>query len=126
MSEEKIELLRRLMDAYNRGDYIAATERVHPDVELVTPIRRVIGIERLREWMKPDAFAKQKGELREVTVVDDGLLVHSHVSATGAGSGIDMEIDAWSIWSFDDAGLITRVVYFLDREQAVKAAGLSE
>ena len=35
-----------------------------------------------------------------------------------------MDFDAWFIWSFDDAGLVTRVEVFLDRDSALEAAGL--
>jgi ketosteroid isomerase-like protein len=128
VSEENVELVHRMIAAYNRGDYAAATERLHPDIELVPPGDQppYRGIDQVREWMEPDAFSRQDTEAREVTVIDHGLLVHQHTAAKGAGSGIELEFDSWSLWSFDDAGLITRVVYFLDRNQALAAAGLSE
>ena len=58
------ELLRRLRagyDAFNRGDYDATVEWIHPDVVYVSPggIAEVRGAEALRAWMEPDAFEDQ-------------------------------------------------------------------
>ena len=128
MSEENVELLRRLIDAYNRGDYVAASERAHPDVEMIPPGDQppYRGVKQLRDWMKPDAFAKQRTEGREFTEVGNRVLMRQHTWITGASSGIEMDFDNWSLWSFDDDGLITRVEFFLDRQAALEAAGLSE
>ena len=129
MLEERVKLLRRWIDAYNRGDYITATEGAHPDIELVPPGDQppYRGIEQLRDWMKPDAFSKQSTEAGEFRAVDDDrVLVLQHTWVTGASTGIEMDFDAWFIWSFDDAGLVTRVEVFLDRDSALEAAGLSE
>ena len=77
-----------------------------------------------RGWMEPDAFAEQTGEARALTAVEDRVLVEAHASMTGASSGIEMEVDFWSVWWFDGAGLVTRCEVFLDRRPALEAAGL--
>ena len=48
--------------------------------------------------------------------------------ARGAASGIEMDVLTWSVWTFDEEGLITRIAIFRDREEdkAREAAGLSE
>jgi ketosteroid isomerase-like protein len=128
MSQKRVELLRRATDAFNRGDYAAATERAHPDVEYVPPGDQppYRGVDQVRNWMQPDAFAKQRVELLDFEDAGDHLLVHAHTWVTGASSGIEMELDFWAVWTFDDADLVTRVQFFLDEHQALEAAGVSE
>jgi hypothetical protein len=74
--------------------------------------------------MEPDAFASQRGEAREFTAVGDRVVVEAHAWLTGASSGIELEVDFWSVWWVDDGGLVTRCEVFLEREPALDAAGL--
>ena len=129
MSQGHTEVVRRVFDAFNRGEYDAAAELAHPDVELIRAgdLTSHRGRAALRDWMKPQAFSEQRVELGEGEPVDGGrLLVTAHLWLTGAGSGIEMDIDFWTLWSFDDSGLVTRAEIFLERSLALEAAGLSE
>ena len=78
--------------------------------------------------MEPDAFEEQQLQPREFRVQGNNVLVRQHARARGAGSGIEIEIDAWVLWTLDDDGLATRVEGFLPHQdaEAFKAAGLSE
>ena len=78
--------------------------------------------------MEPDAIAEQRIEPREFRVSGDKVLVHQHTWGRGAGSGIELEIDLWVVWTLNDDGLVTRMEAFLvDQEgEALEAAGLSE
>jgi hypothetical protein len=80
----------------------------------------------MREWMEPSAFEDQRIEPTEITVAGDKVLLLLHSSARGAGSGIDMEIEAWSVITIDADGLVTRIEsYFRHEEQEARtAAGL--
>jgi ketosteroid isomerase-like protein len=117
------ELLRRLhagYDAFNRGDYEAATEWVHPDVVLVSlsPGRTEHrGAEALRAWMEPDAFESQASEALETEISGNRALIRQRTKARGAGSGIEMEIGSWSVWTFDDQGRVTRIENYLEHEE---------
>jgi hypothetical protein len=101
----------------------------HPDVEFVRPGSQHVlrGREALREWMEPDAFDEQHYEVHGMTVADDKVLVSQRVRARGAGSGIEIDTLSWVVWTFDDAGLVTRIAAFLPHEEAeaYEAAGLS-
>jgi hypothetical protein len=46
----------------------------------------------------------------------------------GAGSGIEVDDDGWTVWTLNDDGLATRLEFFLDHQEveALEAAGLSE
>ncbi len=128
--EEIIARLRRAYDAFNRQDFDAAMEIVHPEVEFNRPGGQapVSGADAMREWMEPDAFEEQTIEPVELTVEGNKVLVLQHARARGAGSGIDLDILSWAVWTLDDAGLATRVDSYLhhDKAEALEAAGLSE
>ncbi len=134
MSEENVEALRAQVDALNRGDLDAWLEGFDPEVVFRLP----------PEW--PDegegkgreaALASMKGALavaegvdisvRAITELDspDRLLVSTHIVATGAGSGVPLEFDRYDLITMRD-GRVYRDEIFLNREQALEAAGLSE
>jgi ketosteroid isomerase-like protein len=118
--EELLERLRQGYDAFNRGDYEAATEWVHPDVVMVSlsPGRTELrGAEALRAWMEPDAFESQTSEPREIEIEGNRALIRQHTTARGSGSGIEIEIGSWAVWTFDDEGKVTRIENFLDHDE---------
>jgi ketosteroid isomerase-like protein len=116
------ELLRRLRagyEAFNRGDYDATVQWIHPDVVYVGPggISELKGMEALRAWMEPDAFEDEKSEPLEVEIEGNRALIRQNTRARGAGSGIEMEVDSWGVWTFDDQGRVTRIEIYLESEE---------
>ena len=130
MSQENIVKLREAYESFNRGEFDAAVALAHADVEVFPPGGQAPyrGVEKFRAWMEPDAFESQVIEPLEFTVAGNKILVEQHATARGAGSGIELEVRSWTVWTFDDEGLVTRVQNFLKHEkaEALKAAGLSE
>jgi ketosteroid isomerase-like protein len=128
--QEMINSLRRAYEAFNRGDFDTATERAHPEIEFLPPGDQapLRGAEAFRAWMEPDAFESQKLQPREFRVQGNKVLVRQHARARGAGSGIEVELETWVLWTFDDDGLVTRVQAFLPHQdaEALQAAGVSE
>jgi ketosteroid isomerase-like protein len=127
-SDRDAEIVRRVRAghaAFNRGDFDGAIEFTHPDVEYIPaagqpPIR---GRDQLRAWMEPSAFDRQVIEPLEITVVGNKVLVRVHTEARGAGSGIEVEIDSWTVLTVDDALLLTKVEsYFLHEEEEARRA----
>jgi ketosteroid isomerase-like protein len=127
------ELIARLMrgyEAFNSGDYDAAVDLLHPDIEFVSfgepsPIKGAAG---MRAWMEPDAFESQTIEPLAWRVNGSRILVLARVTARGAGSGIELDTRSWAVWEFNEDGLMTRVQSFpeLERESAFARAGISE
>ncbi len=78
--------------------------------------------------MEPDAFDEQQIEPLEFSVQGNKVLVRQHTKARGAGSGIELDLENWAVWTLNDDGLATRVEsYLLHQEaEALEAAGLSE
>ena len=128
MSQENVEKLRRAYDAFSRGDFDEALTIAHPDIEFFPPDDAVPyrGIERVRDWMEPDAFDQQVIEPLDFTVSGNKILVKQSLRSRGAGSGIEVEGRAWSVWTLNDDGLATRVEAFLTKAKALEAAGLEE
>ena len=128
--EEMIAALRRLHDAFNRGDFEAVVQMAHPDIEIVRTGGQssIKGIAALREWMEPDAIEEPRLEPLDFRVKGDKVLVRTHVTGRGAGSGIEMDFVIYIVWTLDDHGLVKEAQAFYPHEEAeaLEAAGLSE
>ena len=128
MPQENVEKLRRAYDAFNRGDFDEALTIAHPDIEFLPPddAAPYRGIERVRDWMEPDAFDQQVIEPLDFIVSGNKILVKQSLRSRGAGSGIEVESRAWNVFTLNEDGLATRVEVLLTKAKALEAAGLSE
>jgi ketosteroid isomerase-like protein len=123
--EGAVELVHRGYDAFNRGDFEAAAELLHPDivwnraVEVEQPAR---GSEAAKDLMEPDVFSSQRNEVHGVEVIGDCVLVDVTFHAVGAGSGIELDRRAFHLWRTKD-GTAIEFRAFIDREEALAAAG---
>ena len=130
MSQENVEIVRQVYKAFNRGDFDAAIAVAHPEIEFVPPGGQssLRGAKAVRAWMEPDAFDEQQIEPLEFSVQGNKVLVRQHTKARGAGSGIELDMEIWAVWTLNDDGLATRIESFLPHQEAeaLKAAGLSE
>jgi ketosteroid isomerase-like protein len=122
--------VRRALEAFSRGDFDAAMKNFHPEIELV-PLggqQTLKGAARIRAWMEPDAFESQVIEPQDIRVVGDKVLIRTRSHIKGAGSGIEVDALGWVVYTYDEAGLVTRVELYLDHQEAeaLEAVGLSE
>jgi limonene-1,2-epoxide hydrolase len=128
--EEMIAALRRFLDAFNRGDFEAVVQLVHPEIELVRQggMSSIKGVPALREWMEPDAIEEQRFEPLDFRVNGDKVFVRVHATGRGAGSGIEIDFVICGVFTLDDHGLVKEVQAFLPHEEveALEAAGLRE
>jgi ketosteroid isomerase-like protein len=128
--QEIIESLRRAYEAFSRADFDTAIEIAHPEIEFVPPGGQspLRGADALRAWMEPDAIEEQRIEPREFRIKGNKVLVRQHTWGRGAGSGIELEVDMWAVWTLNDEGLVTRAEAFLlhQEAEALAAAGLEE
>jgi limonene-1,2-epoxide hydrolase len=129
MPDENVERIKATIEAFNREDFDAATRIAHPEIEFVRaagqpPVR---GVDAFRAWMNPDAFEKQTQNPVDFRVNGNKVVLHTRSKMRGAGSGIDLEGEAWTVWTFDKDGCVVRIEAFLahERDQALEAAGLS-
>ncbi len=125
-----IDALRRTYEAFNRGDFDAAVEVAHPEMEMI-PLggqASLKGAAAVRAWMEPDAFEEQRIEPLDFRVEGNKVLVRQHAQARGVGSGINLDLEIWTVWAFDDDLLVTRAESYLPHQEseALEAAGLKE
>jgi ketosteroid isomerase-like protein len=122
--------LRRAYEAFSRADFDTAIEIAHPEIEFIPPGGQssLRGADAVRAWMEPDAIEQQQVEPREFRINGNKVLVRQHTWGRGAGSGIEVEVDMWVVWTLNDDGLVTRMEAFLlhQESEALEAAGLSE
>lgn len=127
MTEDMDDAIRKVLagyEAFNRGDFDAAAQNIHPDItwhrvaEFETPLE---GRDAIRANMEHEIFASQRSEVLATDVVGECVLCRVVFHAKGAGSGIEMSDEAWNLWRIRD-GLAIEFRYYNTREEAVAAA----
>jgi ketosteroid isomerase-like protein len=135
MSQENVEIVRRVYEAAASRDAATVLALYNPKVELDASVLGVAGTGRdilrgheglrnlFREWH--EAWGKIEYGYEEL--VDAGEQVISVVTrhARGRASGVEVERPFALLWTLRE-GKVIRVVWFLDRAEALEAAGLSE
>ena len=134
MSQENVEIAKRVIDAFNRRDADAIFECVTPDIEWfpAVPVSFGGGALRGREGIESylrdvsDTWAEYRvlsEDFRDLG--QDQVLVLSRVEGRGASSGGRIDEPMGQIFDIRD-GKISRVRTYLDHDQALKAVGLGE
>src|SRR6476659_7171582 len=132
MSEENVELARKAIDAFNRGDVDAWLGFLSPDVVWeplpLVGFRDVYrGRAEARQWLEQlPEVGEAHLEIEQITPLhDDAVLKELIAIGRGRGSGLPWEQRIWEIVWFAE-GLITRRQPFSSRAEALEAAGLRE
>ena len=134
MSEENVEIVRRVYVALSRGDKDTVREMAAPEL-VVDFSRRLVepGVLRGR-----DEAVAALGQIREPwddwpvwepqELIDTGdkVLAFIRTSARGKGSGVEVEAYVWNLWTFRDGKLAELTYFGDDRAAALEASGLSE
>jgi ketosteroid isomerase-like protein len=135
MSEENLEIVRRVYEAATHRD--TATVLALYDPEVVWDASRVPWGDRtgsvchglaelqtfLRDWY--EVWEDYEDDLEEV--VDTGEHVVSVATGRGRGraSGVEVGTQGAGVWTIRE-GKVIRVVWFRTREEALEAAGLPD
>jgi len=124
------ELIKAGTEAFNRGDHEAVLALLADDVEW----KRVDGLpdeggtlrgkDAIRAWLEPEVFAEARVEPLEFAEAGDTVLMRSRFHARGAGSGIELNVEAYTVYRVRD-GLAYRVENWARLEDAERSAGLS-
>jgi ketosteroid isomerase-like protein len=136
MSQENVERLRWLYGEWAKGNLWALREIADPNIEwewspklasLSGASRMCNGLDEVeadtrewlnawdRYWMTAEDFIEANGEVV--------VFMRLHARAAGSESVIEQRVAA--VWSLRDERAV-RVRYYDDRDEALKAAGLSE
>jgi ketosteroid isomerase-like protein len=131
MSQENVGHVR---DAYERWKATRELDLslVHPEVEWVfidlegKPLT-YRGHEGLHEWLRDvgESWEDLWWEPQRLTDVGDQVVAIVTAHLRGRGSGIDLEVPLGNLWTFRD-GLAVHFKMFLNPDEALEAAGLSE
>src|SRR5581483_1584638 len=131
MSQENVEVLRQLVDAFHQRDAEKALALLDPEVEFHSALvekktyRGPAGLLQYRadldavweEWrLEDDQFLDAGG---------DRVLHLYRIVGRGLGSGVSVAQDIAILWRLRK-GLVTEGTVFLDQAEALEAAGLSE
>ena len=132
MSRENIEVVRRVLDAWEQGDGSRVIEGLDPAVELVTdpgwPEQGIIsGPEEVLRFLEDyrEAFESRATTVEKVVDGRDRVVVRVVDTVTGRASGVPTE-NAFSVAYTLRRGKIARIEYFWDHTEALHAAGLRE
>ncbi len=132
MTQENVEIVRRSIAAYNRGDLDGVVESWAPDA--VLDWSRSHGIEagiyrgraEIKEYMQRflDSFEEVRLQIENSVEVENGLLVENVAYFRGR-DGIEVQArSAWLIAIRD--GQQTSLTLYQTKQDALEAAGLSE
>jgi len=133
MSQENVEVVRRVHDAAGRRDVATVLALYDPDVELDVSRVEIVGQDTYRGHDGLRRFFREWHEAWESIdysfeeLIDAGDQVISVVTrrARGRASGADVEWPLALVWTLR-AGRVTRLVWFPAREDAFEAVGLPE
>jgi ketosteroid isomerase-like protein len=131
MSEQNVEVVRRIHDAAMRRDVETVLALYDPDVELDASRVQIVGQNKYRGH---DGLRRFFGEWHEAwesidysfdELVDAGDQVVSVVTrrARGRASGADVQWPLALVWTLRD-GRVIRLAWFPTRADALEAAGL--
>jgi ketosteroid isomerase-like protein len=120
------EVVRGAIEAFNRGDFDAVAELIHPEIEVIRlgGLPTVSGRDAAFGLMVPDAFDSQELVIDGMRVEGDVVLVSGPFRARGAGSGIQLSRESHSVFWVED-GLIRRMGTYFELDEALAAAGMS-
>jgi ketosteroid isomerase-like protein len=131
MSEENVEIVRRIYRRWARGDFRAGTELYDPDIRLVLrpefPDAGVYhGPDEIRKYMREDFLRDWEAAAivgEEFLDAGDSVVVRVHQQATGPGSRVPVEMRYYQVWTFRGRAVI-RIESVRERPEALEAAGL--
>lgn len=134
MSRENVEQLHRSNDAFNRGDKATWLALFDPDLVMVpaqewpenAPIRGAEAVWDFYAEVVTGAWEAGSNAIGEV--VDPGgdtVVVNFRREAHGKASGAPFEFSYWCVTTFR-RGRQVRAEWFVDRADALEAAGLRE
>ena len=135
MSQENVEIVRRVYEAAAQRDSETVLSLYDPEVELDNRRLEIVGTagvyhghEGLRKFFGiwHEAWESIDYDVDELTDVGDDEVV-AVVTRRGRGrsSGAEVDFHVALLWTVRD-GKVTRVVWFPTREEALDAAGVEE
>ena len=130
MSQENVEIVRRLYEAAASRDSAAVFALYDPEVELDSS-RLGLGVHRGHEGLRSlfgewhRAWGSIEYSYEELIDAGEAVIAFVTRHARGRASGVETTQPFTLVWTIRD-GRVVRVAWFLTRADALEAAGLSE
>jgi ketosteroid isomerase-like protein len=131
MSHENVAAFWRFMEVFEREDFDAWVESFHPEVDFIpqrAPIQGTFrGHDGIRAFLadNQESFDLFRPEYDDVRAVGDMVVAIGKLRVRGKGSGVEVEVPTAIVLTFRD-GKVVRLEDFVDGQNALEAAGLSE
>ena len=129
MSQENVEIVERLVGAFNSRNDEAVASLLAPEVEFESlTLQLYKGRTGLSDYRNnlDDAWAEWRTEADRFLRAGADRVVHMHrVVGRGTSSDVPVTQDIAILWTLR-AGKVVRGTAFLDPQEALKAAGLAE
>jgi ketosteroid isomerase-like protein len=134
MSQENVKLVQDAFEAWLEGDQEKTAQLVDPEVEF----RGTVGglqegevahgqseIDETFEAQDLEAWEERRLEPEEFLDAGDEVVVLLHEYRRGRGSGVELETKTAVVFAVS-GGRVVRIQGYMDRDAALKAAGLSD
>jgi ketosteroid isomerase-like protein len=132
MSQENVEIVRALNDAFNRGDAATAGQWIDPEIEVETwtalgaeaVYRGIDGILRLTAtfW---ESFDDPRSEIEDCIPAGDDVVIAIRYFGRGKASDIEVNMTGAQVLTLRN-GKVVRWRIFQSMAEALEAAGLRE
>jgi ketosteroid isomerase-like protein len=136
MSEENVELIRRMLDQGEESTELSwgilqeiLDEEVRWDVSAlgIAGLTTFHGPDGVREfyvrWLGP--FEEWGYVTEELVDAGDSVVVRIHQWGRGKGSGVSVDNRFWQVWTFRD-GKVIHSSHHWEKDEALEAVGLRE
>jgi len=131
MSQENVEIVREALAALDRRDVNAYLALASPEIEVVNPASAIegpvtghAGVRRFFAGLR-SSTDQSSFQVEEVRAVGPRVLAFFTLTAVGRTSGAETSMRVAGVYDLED-GKIRRAHIFVDRAEALEAAGLSE
>jgi ketosteroid isomerase-like protein len=134
MSQENVEIVREVFESFRSGDQKRTAQLVDPEVEFHGTVggleegRIAHGLPQIVETFEVEdleAWEERRLEPEEFIDAGDVVVVLLHEYRRGRGSGVELESDTAVVFAVRE-GRVVRIQGYMDRDAALKAAGLRE
>jgi ketosteroid isomerase-like protein len=132
MSRENVEIVRRLIEAWDRGDPLTALDSIHPEVEATTTLgtdtdgtyRGHAGLAEMLGTFWAE-FEGPRIEIEEAIPAGSDVVLGVRFYGRGRRSGVEIDMPAWHVWSLRE-GKAVRWRVLRTKQEALAVLGLSE
>src|SRR5436305_14337303 len=134
MSQENVEIVRRSLAAWERGDFDGFVQDWHPESEFFSAFivqgegdgRAFRGLQGMRQyWDEWHSLWDLRVVVSEARDLGEIVLVIAGMTVRGKGSGVEIESPLACVIEVDN-GLLRKVHTYLNVTEALKAVGLEE